>query len=205
MSVYTTRRLVLLLIISVLIGLVVVTASLPAVNYYIHSRPPDTSALKSQVFYYFAEDSNPLFNQTVTRLGTLGIPAIRLDSSQLTTNQTLRMTGTSNSFILFPGDWIAARVNDNQTQTFLASVLNKGAKVVAIGGQAGALFDALINAHLLNGGIHPEPYSPSTGFRLKTGNGPPGGPPYALPSNLYQNTTNPDSLIQGWNDWLTGI
>src|SRR5256712_7910498 len=174
MPVYSTRNLILLLIVSVLIGVAVVSASIPAVNYYIHSRPPNISAVKTQTFSYFAEDSNPLFNQTVTRLETYGIPATRLDSSQLTTNQTLGITSTPDSFILFPGDWIAARVNDNQTQTFLAHVVNNQAKVVAIGGQTGALFDALKNAHL-NNTSHPEPYSPAQGFRLKTGNNHNGG------------------------------
>jgi len=201
MPVYTTRKFILLLIISALIGLAVVTASLPAVNYY--SRPPNTSALKTQVVYYFAEDSNPLFSQTVARLGTWGIPATRLDSSQLTTNQTLTMTSTPDSFILFTGDWIASRVNENQTQTFLFHVLSKGAKVVAIEGQTGALFDALTNAHVINGGTRPQAYSSATGCRLKTGTGQYGGT-YLYPSNLYQNTTAPDALIQGWNDWLTG-
>jgi len=203
MPVYSTRNLILLLIVSVLIGVAVVSASIPAVNYYIHSQPPNISALKTQTFWYFAEDNNPLFNQTVTRLETYGIPATRLDSSQLTTNQTLRMTSTPDSFILFPGDWIAARVNDNQTQTFLAHVVNKGAKVVAIGGRTGALFDALKNAHL-NNTSPPEPYSPATGFRLKTGTTQNGGT-YLYGSNLYQNTTDPNALIQGWSDWLTGI
>jgi len=201
MPVYTTRRLILLIIASVLIGLVAVAASLPAVNYL---RPPNTSVLKTQVVYYFAEDGNPLFDQTVTRLGTWGIPAIRLDSSQLTTNQTLKMTSRPDSFIVFSGDWIAARVNDNPTQTFLTHVLNKGGKVVAIGDQTGALFDALTNAHVINNVTPPEPYASATGFRLKTGTGAYGGT-YLYPSNLYQNTTSPDALIQGWNDWLTGI
>src|SRR6267143_2293872 len=157
MPVYSTRNLILLLIACVLIGVALVSASIPAVNYYIHSRPPNISALKTETLWYFAEDNNPLFNQTITRLETYGIPATRLDSSQLTTNQTLRMTSTPDSFILFPGDWIAARANDNQTQTFLAHVLNKQGKVVAIGGQTGALFDALKNAHLINT-VTPEPY-----------------------------------------------
>lgn len=203
MPVYSTRNLILLVIASVLIGVAVVSASIPAVNYYIHSRPPNISALKSQTFWYFAENDNPLFNQTVSRLEAYGIPVIRLDSSQLTTNQTLGMTGTPDSFILFPGDWIAARVNDNQTQTFLAHVVNNQAKVVAIGGQTGALFDALKNAHL-NNTSPPEPYSPATGFRLKTGTTQNGGT-YLYGSNLYQNTTDPNALIQGWSDWLTGI
>jgi len=112
------------------------------------------------------------------------------------------MTSTPDSFILFPGDWIAARANDNQTQTFLAHVVNKGAKVVAIGGQTGTLFDALKNAHLINS-FTAEPYSPATGFRLKTGTTQNGT--YLYGSNLYQNTTDPNALIQGWNDWLTGI
>jgi len=111
------------------------------------------------------------------------------------------MTSTSYSFILFPGNWIAARVNDNQTQTFLLHVLNKGAKVVAIGGQTGALFDALKNARVINN-VTPEPYAPSTGFRFKIATSPSGT--YLYPSNLYQNTSDPNSLIQGWNDWLTG-
>jgi len=199
--VYTTQKFILLLIASVLIGLVAVAASLPTVNYFSHSPPPNISALRTQTFWFFAEDPNPLFNQTVTRLETYGIPAIRLDSSQLTTNQTLRMTSTPDSFILFPGDWIAARVNDNQTQTFLSHVLNKGAKVVAIGGQTGALFDALKNAHVINN-VTPEPYAPSTGFRFKIATSTSGT--YLYPSNLYQNTSDPNSLIQGWNDWLTG-
>lgn len=204
MSVYTTRKLILLLIVSILIGLIVVLASLSIpVNFY-YSRPPNTSALRTQVFYYFAEDSNPLFTQTVTRLGTWGIPVTRLNSSEITTDQTLRMTGTADSFILFSGDWIGARVNDSQTQTFLDHILNRGAKIVAIEGQTGALFDALNNAHIINDGTRHESYSPSTGFRLKTGTTP-SGSTYLYASNLYQNTTNPDSLIQGWNDWLTGI
>jgi hypothetical protein len=202
MLVYTTQKFILLLIASVLIGLVAVAASVPAVNYYSHSPPPNISALKTQTFWYFAEDSNPLFNQTVTRLETYGIPAIRLDSSQITTTQTLRMTSTPDSFILFPGDWIAARVNDNQTQTFLSRVLNKEAKVVAIGGQTGALFDALKKGGLI-ANVTPEPYAPATGFRLKVGTTPNGGT-YLYPSNLYQNTSDPNALIQGWNDWLTG-
>ena len=204
MPVYSTRNLILLLIVSVLIGVAVVSASIPAVNYYIHSRPPNISALKTETFWYFAEDNNPLFNQTITRLETYGIPATRLDSSQLTTNQTLRMTSTPDSFILFSGDWIAARANDNQTQNFLARVLTKGAKIVAIGGQTGALFDAVKNTHVIIVSNPPEPYNPSTGFRLKTGTTQNGGT-YLYGSNLYQNTTDPNALIQGWSDWLTGI
>ena len=203
MPVYSTRNLILLLIASVLIGIAVVSASIPAVNYYIHSQRPNISAVKTQTFWYFGEDSNLLFNQTVTRLETYGIPATRLDSSQLTTNQTLRMTSTSDSFILFPGDWIAARVNDNQTQTFLAHAVNKGAKVVAIGGQTSTLFDAMKNAHL-SATSPPEPYNPVTGFRLRTGTLQ-NGATYLYGSNLYQNTTDPNALIHGWNDWITGI
>jgi hypothetical protein len=209
LSVYTTRRLILLLIGSVLIGLVVVAASLPAVNYYNHLRPPNTSALKCcQIIYYFAEDSNPLFNQTVTRLGTWGVPALRLDSSQVGSNNTLRMTSRPDSFIVVSGDWISSRVNDNQTQTFLFNILGKGAKIVAIGGPTGRLFDAVINSNvgkLTSATILPQPTNwPGTGFWLKTSTTAYGATSL-YPSYLGQNTTDPNALIQGWNDWLTGI
>jgi hypothetical protein len=211
MYIYSTRKFILLLLVSLLIGLVVVLGTLPAVNYYNHYRPPNIGALGQQIVYYFGEDGNPLFNLTVTRLGTGLVPVERLDSSPGLTPasyQTLKMTGRSDSFVIVSGDWIAKRVNDNQTQTFLYNLLSKGGKIVAVGGPTHTLFDAVIASHVgnqTNAAILPQPTDrPCTGFWLKTtilNNG--GASLY--PSYLSQNTTDPDSMIEGWNSWLTGL
>ncbi len=211
MPIYSTRKLILLFLVSVLIGLVAVVGSLPAVNYYNHSRPPNIGALRQQIVYYFGEDSNPLFNRTVTRLGTGLVPVIRLDSSPGLTpasNQTLKMTGHSDSFVIVSGDWIAKRVSDNQTQTFLYNLLSKGGKLVAVGGPTHTLFDAVIASHVGNqtsATIFPQPADwPCTGFWLKTTMLKNGGTSL-YPSYLSQNTTDPDAIIDGWNSWLTGV
>jgi hypothetical protein len=186
MPIYTTRKFLLFLFISLSVGVLAVSATTATLNHFFPPQPKVATLQARQEWYI--PGNNLLFNHTISRLQSLNVSVKPLDPSL--SNQTLSRIVTPGSVIILDSAWIASRVNDNQALTFLRIVIGGGARVVAIGDQTSALFDALKNAGLFNfdQGRNPGYYNPPmAGY---------------YPSHLlFSNTTDVDTLIDALNQW----
>jgi len=105
--------------------------------------PPESVNLEGIVVYAIGDRGTPLFEEFAEALEIRGAHVNYLDSLPNIAELTEDM------FVLFDGEWIAERAEDNGLHAFLRDVAPRRVRLVAVGGETSRFFEALYEAGVM--------------------------------------------------------
>jgi len=125
------------------VSIVLVVSSILALAFLPPTRSVEGHPNVEGIVVYAIGESTPLFEKLTEVLEIRGAHVNYLDSPP---NAALL---TEDMFVLFDGEWIAERAEDNGLHAFLRDVAPRRVRLVAVGGETSRFFEALYEAGVM--------------------------------------------------------